>query len=167
MRGDTGPERALTLYGRADGTWAFLDSPIGWISPPRIGDLRLLCDASAALLIIYLQIPGAGNTGRGTRYPAQEMLARRTGLGQQAISRHVSRTAWVPEMEDAGWRAVARLLYAWTEWPDCAADMAIVGEFLASGDAITAERRAAREAMSAPETPKSPGQPPSPEGPEG
>jgi hypothetical protein len=135
--GEDGQFRHCHLYGRADGTWAVLQSPDGWMIPPRVGDLRHMGDATTAILGLYLQIPGAG-AGRGAP-PAQHMIARLTGLGQTTVSLHVRESGKLPPLDDDGWRALTRLLYAWTEWPDKPCDREAVGEFLASGDRIKAE----------------------------
>jgi hypothetical protein len=124
----------FALYGRADGGWAILRTPDdGTVIPPVIGELRYLGDAAGAIPAVYSLARGAA------KLPAQEMIAALTGLGQQAVSRHVRIGTSVPDMTDDGWKALTRLLHAWTEWPDKPCDAAVVEEFLA-----TAARERAR-----------------------
>jgi hypothetical protein len=135
---EAGHRAHYSLYGRADGTWAILRAPdFGWVPPPSVGDLRRLGDATAVILALYLQIPGAGtgHGGRG-RYPAQEMIAQLTGLSQTGVSLHIRTGTKMPNLSDDRWRALTRLLYAWTEWPDKPCDHAAVAEFLATGEQI-------------------------------
>jgi len=86
------------------------------------------------ILTVYSRIP------RGqVRLPAQEMIAALTGLGQQAVSRHIRVGTSVPGMTDTGWRRLTRLLYAWTEWPGEPCDATVVEEFLATAEQVRAE----------------------------
>ena len=151
MRTEPLGERGLSLYGNAAGDWSILEAPIGWIPPPRIGDLRMLCAPDEAILVLDpLRIPAApGCPARqpGTATPAQTMLAELAGVGQQAISRHV-RAEMSPTLPNDGWRRVAALLYAWTEWPDKPCNQAAVDDFLRRGDAIR-ERAAAAQRVAA------------------
>ena len=109
----------------------------------------MLCAPDEAILVLYRQIPGAGLSGKAARngYPAQTMLAELAGVGQQAISRHV-RAEMSPTLPNDGWRRVAALLYAWTEWPDKPCNQAAVDDFLRRGDAIR-ERAAAAQRVAA------------------
>lgn len=136
--------RRCTLYGDADGTWELLQSlDPAQVPASNLGDLRRLCDATTAIRVLYEKIPGAGTTGEAAQYPAQAMIARLTGMAQTTVSLHVRNRGKVPMLSNEGWRAVARLLHAWTEWPDSPRDHAVITEFLATGDQIKAEKVAA------------------------
>lgn len=143
------PEKApqpchRTLYGDAAGAWELLQAlDLGQAPPPNLGNLRLLCDATTAVRELYEKIPGAGTSGEAAQYPAQAMIARLTGMAQTTVSLHVRNRGKVPTLGDEGWRALARLLHAWTEWPDSPRDHAVIAEFLATGDQIKAEKAAA------------------------
>lgn len=116
------------LYGNAAGDWCIVTQPYaGGVmqAPPWFGTLRYLSSADDVVSTLSRAI----RESRGGRYPAQAALARLAGVSQQRISRFATQQQRA-SFRPAGWRRVAALLYAWTEWPGKPADLAAVSAFL-------------------------------------
>jgi hypothetical protein len=88
----------------------------------RFGSPRDLITAMCDYLPDFLPADGHGA-------PVQRTMAALLGVTQQSISRYIN-ACTEPDLPDIGWQQLARLAWAWTEWPDKAADFATVRRIL-------------------------------------
>lgn len=140
------PERRNTrLYGTGEGDWLLITAPAGIsphpaidaavygtdIPPPVVrmrsfGNPRDLITSVCELVPGVL--PGAWITATA---PVQQTVANILGVTQQSVSRYI--TAGIdPDLPDKGWRNLAALAWACTEFPDKPADTTRIQEILAS-----------------------------------
>jgi hypothetical protein len=120
-------ERVRNLYGSADGTWLFVESPLDVVPPAAINigapgtsphpgairELRYLGpphDVFTTLCADVEAMPVVGLRGRTGKVPVQQALGDMFGVSQQSVSRYIEGTS-EPDLSDDQWRELVRASY--------------------------------------------------------
>lgn len=82
-----------TVYGNPSGVWALLESPEGWIPPPKVNDLTYLGGVHDVFTALNYHLK-------------QSQIARLIGVAQPAVSRYIN-ASFMPGIDSNAW---ARLI---------------------------------------------------------
>jgi hypothetical protein len=119
--------RVRSLYGASDGTWLFVEGPVGVVPEPTIDvgipstgsgpgtikELRHLgppYEVFTRLCADVESMPTVGLRGPTGKISTQEVLGTLLGVSQQSISRYVN-GASEPNLLDDDWRMLVRLSF--------------------------------------------------------
>lgn len=121
-------ERVRSLYGAADGTWLFVETPhdvvpdyeltvgIPSVSPPDPGEIRTL-NRLGPPYEVFLKIcqdletmPAVGLRGRTGKMPIQQALGEMFGVSQQSISRYIDGSS-EPDFSGDQWHLFVRIYH--------------------------------------------------------